>query len=94
MLHLHHRLIGLRGEYAALRGRGYEPAWGDEELLSYYRAGDGLRFFIAANFSNKMKSASFDGAGLVVVSTTSMDRGAVDTVVELEPNEAVLIQLS
>ena len=93
MLHLHRRLIELRAEYATLRGKGYQPAWGDEDFLAYYRADSTAGFFVAANLSEKPKMVPFEGQGQIVISTTLEDRGVAQGAVALAPNEALLIKL-
>ncbi|HEY8574908.1 MAG TPA: alpha-amylase family glycosyl hydrolase [Devosia sp.] len=94
MLHLHRQLIALRQDHPALRGKGYEPAWGNDELLAFYRTGDGKRYLVAANLSMTPQSMPLEGDGKILVSTALSRSENVQGHVSLEPNEAVLIQLA
>ena len=91
-LHLHRRLIQLRRQYPDLQGPAYDAAYGNKQVLAYYR-GETDRFYVAANFSDTPQPAELEGSGRILVSTL-MDRDEVVTgPFGLRPNEAVLVKL-
>lgn len=93
MLHLHRRLIALRTEHVGLREGGFEPAWGNDDFLAYYRANGSDRFYVAANLSRIPVSVSLNDRGTVLVSTAMVRRGRVEGNIDLEPDEAVLVKI-
>lgn len=93
LLHLHRRLIALRREHPVLRGKSYEPAWGNRDFLAFYRSGEGRYYLVAANLSAEPQLVPLDGAGDILVSTAMDRQGKVSGSLELAGNEAVLLAL-
>ncbi|MFD2648753.1 alpha-amylase family glycosyl hydrolase [Devosia albogilva] len=92
IVHLHRRLIELRRQYLDLQGPAYETAYGNKQVLAYYR-GKTDRFYVAANFSDTPQPAEFEGSGRILVSTLMDREEAVTGPFGLRPNEAVLVKL-
>lgn len=93
ILHLHRRLIELRRQHPVLRGRGYEPAWGNHDFLAFYRSGEGRRYLVAANLSAQPQVVGLEGAGSLLVSTMPDRQGRVSGSLDIAANEAALIAL-
>ena len=93
ILTLHRQLIELRRRHPQLRGKTYEAAWGNQNVLAYFRGKGKQRFFIAANFSEQAEKADLGGRGTIVVSThRTSELTQVSGSVALEPNEAVVVR--
>jgi alpha-glucosidase len=95
MFELYRRLIAERRSSPALRRGSYRSAPSPKSVFAYLREADGERRFVALNFSSRPARVAIPGgAGRMILSTDpAREAAAAADVIELEPDEGVLIHL-
>jgi alpha-glucosidase len=95
MFELYRRLIAERRSSPALRRGSYQSVPSPKSVFAYLREADGERRLVALNFSSRRAPVAIPGgAGRVRLSTDpARAAAAVADVIELGPDEGVLIDL-
>jgi alpha-glucosidase len=98
MLNLYRRLIALRRTRRALSIGSYRPIKAAEDVLIFARAAADDCILVALNMANEPMTAGFaatEAAGTLLLSSY-LDRAGerIHDVIDLRPNEAVVIELS
>jgi alpha-glucosidase len=94
MFSLYRRLIAERRASAALRRGSYRTVASPKSVFAYLREADGERRLVALNFSSRpARVAVPGGAGRLRLSTDPGRAGPVGDVLELGPDEGVLVDL-
>lgn len=97
MLALYKRLIALRQEEPALHAGIYRPVYSDQQLLSYIREGEGKRFLIILNLSDKSCQFSpehFSFKGKVRLALHAETEGkTVSESIDIKGDDGLIIEL-
>jgi alpha-glucosidase len=93
MLSLHRALLALRRREPALSHGDWAPVDADGTVLAFLRTHGGTRFLVALNLGAEAASLSFDGSGLVVLSTLAGAAERIGGTVELRGDEGVIVRL-
>ena len=93
ILNLYRHLIRYRKTHESLAAGTYQSLDAPQGTFVYLRQHENEKHLIALNFTNEAKTVILPSSGNIVLSTGLNRQGAVDTSVELNGNEGLLILL-